>query len=370
MKYMTEFRDGRIAEKISAALAVESKKNIRIMEFCGGHTISLLKYGIPDLLPESIEMVSGPGCPVCVTSKAEIDAAIELAWRPDVMLASFGDMIRVPGTKESLRSAKAEGADVRVVYSPDDAVRLAQENREKKVVFFAVGFETTAPVTASSVKLAESLNLDNYFLLSAHKTTPAILAALLAEEINLDGFVCPGHVTAITGTEMYRILTDAGKPCVVSGFEPLDIISSILAIVRQINRGAAETEIEYSRIVVPEGNVHARRIMEDVFRPADAVWRGLGVVPASGFKPGGAYRRFNACEEFGIEIDMDEKETKGCICDSILRGLKKPPDCKLFKTACTPEEPVGACMVSDEGTCSVYYRFHRAQRVEPESVPA
>lgn len=357
MKYMTEFRDGKIAEKVANSIKRESKKNIRIMEFCGGHTISLLKYGIPDLLPENIEMVSGPGCPVCVTSKAEVDAAVELSKKENVILASFGDMIRVPGTNGSLRDARSEGSDVRIVYSPDDAVKIAQENLDKRVVFFAVGFETTAPVTASSVKLAESLGLKNYFLLSAHKTTPGILKALLAEEIRLDGFICPGHVTAVTGTAMYKLLTDAGKPCVVSGFEPLDIILSVLGVVRQINGGIAETEIQYKRVVTDTGNIHARKMMNEIFTPVDAVWRGIGVIPASGFRPGGNYKRFDACEEFGIEIVTDEKETKGCICDKILRGLKKPTDCKLYKTVCNPEEPVGACMVSEEGTCSIYFRF-------------
>lgn len=359
MKYMTEFRDGHLAEKISRALHRESRENIRIMEFCGGHTITLLKYGIPDLLPENIEMVSGPGCPVCVTSRGEIDAAIRLSKNPDVILASFGDMIRVPGSEMSLRQSKAEGADVRIVYSPDDAVKLAGENPDKKVVFFAVGFETTAPVTASSIKMAESKKIDNYFLLCAHKTTPGVLQALLAEEVRLDAFICPGHVTAITGTAMYHPLTEAGKACVVSGFEPLDILSSILKIVRQVNNKTAKTEIEYSRVATHEGNGHARKIMNEVFSPVDTTWRGIGLIPRSGFKPDNDYQRFDACVEFGLTIETDEKETKGCICDKILRGLKRPTDCKLFKTVCHPEEPVGACMVSDEGTCSVYYRFTR-----------
>jgi hydrogenase expression/formation protein HypD len=359
MKYMTEFRDGEIAEKIARVIKKESRKNIRIMEFCGGHTISLLKYGIPDLLPDTIEMVSGPGCPVCVTSKAEIDAAIELSENPDVILASFGDMIRVPGATQSLRQAKATGSDIRIVYSPDDAVKIASDNKKKKVIFFAVGFETTAPVTASSIKLAESMGVNNYFVLSAHKTTPGVLGALLAEEVKLDGFICPGHVTTITGTAMYKPLTDADKPCVVSGFEPLDILSSILSVVRQIEKGIANTEISYRRVVSSSGNIRAQEILSEVFSPTDALWRGIGVIPGSGLKPDGAYKRFDACIEFGLEIKTDEKETKGCICDKILRGLNKPTDCKLFNAGCTPEDPVGACMVSDEGTCSVYYRFSK-----------
>ena len=357
MKYITAYRNGDLASSIAETIKKESRSPVRIMEFCGGHTISLLKYGIPDILPDTIEMVAGPGCPVCVTSKSEIDAAIELSKEPGIILASFGDMIRVPGTNASLRDAKALGSDIRIVYSPDDAVGIAKQNSDKKVVFFAVGFETTAPVSAASIKFAESSGIDNYFVLSAHKTTPGILDALLTDEVRVDGFVCPGHVTAITGTEIYKVLTDAGKPCVVSGFEPLDIITSILMLVRQLNDNKAITEIEYKRVTKDEGNVTAKKIMEDVFSPVDALWRGLGVINGSGLKPDGKYARFDACQEFGLEIKMDETETKGCICDRILRGLDKPTDCKLFKTVCTPEEPVGACMVSDEGSCSVYYRF-------------
>ena len=358
MKYMSEFRDPSLARKLQNVIGAETKKRIRIMEFCGGHTISLLKYGIPDLLPDLIEMVSGPGCPVCVTSKGEIDAAIKLASMDGVILASFGDMIRVPGSEMSLRDAKARGMDIRVVYSPDDAVKMAADNRDKKVVFFSVGFETTAPVSAASIKMAKLKGVNNYFVLSAHKTTPGVLSALLAEEVRIDAFVCPGHVTTITGTSIYKPLTDAGRPCVVSGFEPLDIMSSILAIVRQANRGSAETEIQYSRVATAEGNLNAQEMMREVFTPVDALWRGIGAIPGSGLKPYREYARFNACKEFNLEIEVNDSETKGCICGKILRGLNKPTDCKLFGTACNPEEPVGACMVSDEGTCSIYYRFH------------
>lgn len=357
---MVEFRDPELAKKLQRTIESETRAlsaPLRIMEFCGGHTISLLKYGILDLLPDNIEMVSGPGCPVCVTSKGEIDSAIKLAEREEVILTSFGDMIRVPGTKQSLRDAKAEGLDIRVVYSPNDAVKIAEENPGKKVVFFGVGFETTAPVTAASIKLAVAKGVKNYFVIGAHKTTPGVLEALLAEEVKIDAFICPGHVTTITGTGIYKILTDAGRPCVVSGFEPIDIMTSVLMAVRQINRGASETEIEYTRVATPEGNRHAQAMISDVFAPTDALWRGLGTIPLSGLKPRGEYERFDACKEFGMEITLDDSETKGCICGKILRGLNKPSDCKLFTTACTPDNPVGACMVSDEGTCSVYYRF-------------
>lgn len=356
MKYISEFRDGDLAQKIVDSIHKESPSG-RIMEFCGGHTITLVKYGIPEMLPPSLEMVSGPGCPVCVTSRAEIDSAIDLALNHNVILASFGDMIRVPGNEKSLRDCMGLGAEIKVVYSPNDAVKLAQENKDRKVVFFAVGFETTAPVTAATIKLAKIQNLKNFFILSAHKTTPGILKALLDGKLDLDAFVCPGHVTAITGTSIYSELTKAGKPCVVSGFEPLDILQSVLMIVRQLKKKQAKTEIEYSRVAREEGNVTAQKIMREIFRPVDAVWRGLGNVPGSGLKPHEKYECFDAEKKFGIKITIDEKEAPNCICGEILRGLKKPTDCKLFKKACDPDNPVGACMVSDEGTCSVYYRF-------------
>ncbi len=357
MKYLSEFRDGALAKKVADAIHAESKTPLRIMEFCGGHTITLVKYGIPQMLPKNIEMISGPGCPVCVTTKKEIDAAIEIARRPDAVLASFGDMIRVPGTRESLQQAKSKGANVAVVYSPDDAVKLALEQPAKKVVFFAVGFETTAPVTAAAISYARAAKAKNFFIYSAHKTTPAILAALLDGEVRLDAFVCPGHVTTITGADIYKPLTEAGKPCVVSGFEPVDILRSVLMIVRQANRGVAETEIEYTRVATWAGNAFAQKLLADIFEPCDAVWRGIGPVPMSGLTCKGDYARYNAASEFGISFDGDEKETPGCICGSILRGMSKPADCKLFRKACNPENPIGACMVSDEGTCSVYYRF-------------
>jgi hydrogenase expression/formation protein HypD len=231
------------------------------------------------------------------------------------------------------------------------------ENPDRKIVFFAVGFETTSPVTAAAVKYAEAGGVANFFVLSAHKLTPPVLSALLADEVLIDAFVCPGHVTTITGTDVYRPLTDAGKPCVVSGFEPLDILSSVLRIVRQTNRGAAETEIEYARVASAEGNTHARRIMNDVFTPRDAVWRGLGPLKGGGFRVSDRYARFDAEKFFDMRVTGDDKETPGCICDKVLRGMKKPTDCKLFGKVCAPESPVGACMVSEEGTCAVYHKF-------------
>lgn len=361
MKFLDEFRNGEHARIILGNMArLADGKKLKFMEFCGGHTICLLKYGIPDLLPEGIEMVTGPGCPVCVTSYTEIDNAIELAQNPNIIMTSFGDMIRVPGSEISLADAKALGADIRIVYSPNDAVHIAKVNPDKKVVFFAVGFETTVPVTAVAMKIAERENVNNFYILSAHKTIPAILGALLAGEVHLDGFICPGHVTAITGISMYDILIKAGKPCVVTGFEPLDMLQAIYQLVKQIAEGRADIEIEYTRAVKPEGNTHALKLMGELFEPVDAYWRGIGLVPGSGLRPKGAFARFDAMSEFGIKPVTGEKEKTGCICGQILRGGKKPTDCPLFRKTCTPETPVGACMVSDEGSCSVYYRFGRS----------
>lgn len=359
MKFLEEYRDGKYAEVLVKEIKKISLRPVRFMEFCGGHTISLLKYGIEDLLPSTIKMLSGPGCPVCVTSRTEIDQALELSKHPDVILTSFGDMLRVRGSHWTLSEQKALGADVRVVYSPDDAVRIALDNPNRKIIFFAVGFETTAPVTAAAIKLAEKLGARNFTIFSAHKTTPGILKVLTNEEVRIDGFVCPGHVTAITGTSIYETLIKAQKPCVVSGFEPLDILQSIYMLTRQVNEERSEVEIQYKRVTKSTGNKTARALIEEVFEPVDAYWRGIGLVPGTGLRPKGVFARFDAAEEFGISEILEEKETTGCICGSILRGLKTPLECPLFRNVCHPDNPIGACMVSDEGTCSIYFRFNR-----------
>ncbi len=351
MKLIEEFRNGEYAKGLV--------EEIRFMEFCGGHTVALLKYGIPDMLPPAVEMLAGPGCPVCVTSRTEIDQAIELSRDPKIIMTSFGDMLRVRGTKMSLSEQKALDADVRVIYSPDDAVRLALKHPDRKVVFFAVGFETTAPVTACAVKLAEKLDARNFYVFAAHKTTPGILKVLTKGKLKLDGFICPGHVTAITGISIYDVLIEAGKPAVVSGFEPLDILQSIYLLLKQVNRNRAEVEIQYRRVTRAGGNKVAQVLMEEVFEPTDAYWRGIGRVSGTGLKIRSGFSRFDALSEFGISNVLEEKETTGCICGSILRGLETPLECPLFRSLCNPENPIGACMVSDEGTCSIYYRFSR-----------
>lgn len=359
MDFIEEFRDGRYAKVLVEKIKQISNQSLRFMEFCGGHTAAMLKYGIKELLPPNIVMLAGPGCPVCVTSSAEIDYAIELSQKPEIILVSFGDMLRVRGSHTSLSEQKSLGADVRVVYSPDDALIIAVDNPDRTVIFFAVGFETTAPATAAALRLAEKNSVENFYIYSAHKTTPGILKVLADGDMKVDGFVCPGHVTTITGIPIYDTLINAGKPCVVSGFEPLDILQSIYLLVKQIDEGRAEVDIQYNRVVKPTGNRVAQSLINEVFESVDAYWRGIGTVPETGLKPKGDFSRFDATEEYGFDGILSEKENeeKDCICGSILRGLKTPSECPLFRKTCHPENPIGACMVSEEGTCSIYFRF-------------
>lgn len=358
MDFIEEFRDGRYARVLLEGIKEISHKSLRFMEFCGGHTAAMLKYGIKELLPPNIKMLAGPGCPVCVTSCSEIDHAIELSLNPEIILTSFGDMFRVRGSQRSLSEQKALGADIRAIYSPDDAIKIAVDNPDRRVIFLAVGFETTVPATAAALKLVKEENIRNFYIYSAHKTTPGILKVLVKGDIKIDGFVCPGHVTTITGTSIYDILIKAGKPCVVSGFEPLDILQSIHLLVKQIAQKRTEVEIQYKRVTKSTGNRVAQELMDEVFEPTDAYWRGIGIVPGTGLKPKRDFRQYDAGEEFAIDKNLLEEEEKtGCLCGSILRGLKTPLECPLFQKTCNPENPVGACMVSEEGTCSIYFRF-------------
>ncbi|MBN2240774.1 MAG: hydrogenase formation protein HypD [Dehalococcoidales bacterium] len=358
MKYIDEFRQPELVKKIVERIHQRSTRPARFMEFCGGHTVSIFKYGIRQLLPDTIEMLSGPGCPVCVTSNSDLDKAIALAHLPDVIITSFGDMIRVPGSYSSLQVAKAEGCDVRVVYSVLDAVTIAKQNPAKSVIFVGIGFETTSPTIAAAVLQAEQEGTDNFYILSLGKYTPPIIKSILElGEVRLDGIVCPGHVSAITGSEPYRSLAESQNiACVVSGFEPLDILLCIAMLVEQVETGNYKVEIAYKRGVKPEGNVHAVKIMNTVFEPAEADWRGIGIVPSSGLALRGRYSRFDALKQFTVDPGP-VREHKGCICGSILRGINTPYDCKLFRSTCTPEHPVGPCMVSSEGSCSTYYLY-------------
>ncbi|MBN2135004.1 MAG: hydrogenase formation protein HypD [Acidobacteria bacterium] len=361
MSYLKQFRD---PAAISALLAEIGKVNdptreYSFMEVCGTHTMSIFRYGIRSVLPKNIRLLSGPGCPVCVTDIGYVDAAIDLAGREDVIITTFGDMLRVPGSGTSLYHMRAEGSDIRIVYSPADAVGIAKKETAKKVIFLAVGFETTTPTIAGSIKIAADGDVGNYFILPGNKTMPNAMSALAGSgELKLDGFICPPHVSAITGTKLYDFLAaDYGKSCVVGGFEPTDILQTVLMLMKQVNEGRAEVENQYSRVVTREGNIKATELVDSIFEPADAVWRGLGVIPGSGLTSNAEYSRFDALKEFDITMDTG-KDNPGCICGDVLTGRKTPKDCKLFGKACLPENPQGACMVSSEGTCAAYYKYN------------
>lgn len=358
MKFLSEFRNGDLAQGIVWQIHRRSQTLVRFMEFCGGHTVTIFRYGIRRVLPTTIEMLSGPGCPVCVTANADIDKAVALARMPDVILTTFGDMLKVPGSSSSLQTVKAGGADVRMVYSTMDAVRIAEQNQKKWVVFIGIGFETTAPTIAASILAAEEKQLSNYTVLSLHKLCPPVIKALLdSGEVRLNGLICPGHVSAVIGSQAWAFIArDYGIPCVVSGFEPLDVLQCIDMLVAQVENREAKVEIAYRRGVQSEGNREALRLMDEVFEPCPAAWRGMGELPESGLKLRKAYRRFDA--ELAFDIDPGPtREPEGCICGDILRGVKTPLDCRLFGTGCTPESPVGPCMVSAEGSCSTYYHY-------------
>ena len=358
MKYISEFRDSELAQGLISDIRGKSKQKVRLMEFCGGHTVAIFKYGIRQALPANIELVSGPGCPVCVTATSDIDKAIALAMVPGVIIASFGDMLRVPGSRASLQQARAAGADVRIVYSTLDALKIAQENPSKTVVFIGVGFETTAPTIAASVLQAKEQKIKNYRILSLHKLCPPVIKTILdAGEVKLNGLICPGHVSAVTGSNAWEFVArDYGIPCVVAGFEPTDILQCVDMLVTQVENHQSKVEIAYKRGVTPEGNLQAQIIMAQVFEPCPANWRGMGAVPASGLKLRRKFADFDAEVAFDIKPEPPI-EPKGCICGEILRGVKTPSDCRLFRKICTPENPVGPCMVSSEGSCSAYYLY-------------
>ena len=358
MKYVDEYRDADLGKRLIARIHKKSTKHVRLMEFCGGHTVSIVKHGIRQLLPPTIEMLSGPGCPVCVTANADLDKAIAMANMPDVIITTFGDMMRVPASRSSLQQVKAEGGDVRIVYSTQDALEIARANPSRSVVFVGIGFETTAPTVAASVLQAESEGIGNYYVLSQHKVCPPVIKALLdSGEVKLDGVVCPGHVSTIIGSHPYEFMArDYGIACVIAGFEPLDVLLCVDMLVSQIERGESKVEIAYGRGVRPEGNPKAIELMYKVFEAGDANWRGIGVIPASGLRFRQEYQRYNAESVFDIRPG-EPIEPKGCICGEILRGVKTPLECKLFRKACNPENPIGPCMVSAEGSCAAYYQY-------------
>ena len=358
MKFVEEYRDPELGKKLLERIHRRSHKTARLMEFCGGHTVAIFKHGLRQLLPANIEMLSGPGCPVCVTASADLDKAIALGKLPNVIITSFGDMVRVPGSRSSLQQAKAEGADVRIVYSAQDALTIARNNTDRSVVFIGIGFETTAPTIAASILQAEAEKIKNYYVLSLHKVCPPIKKAILdLGEVRLDGIICPGHVSAIIGSHPYQFIADDYRiACAISGFEPIDILLAVDSLVEQIESGHPKVEIAYRRGVKPEGNQPAIRLMETVFEIGDANWRGIGAVPASGLRLKTKYEKFDAEKNFTIDAGPT-REPKGCICGSVLRGVSTPQECKLFRKVCTPEHPVGPCMVSSEGSCATYYQY-------------
>ncbi len=372
MKYVDEFRAGGIAQGIAKAIATEVRVDRRynLMEFCGGHTHAISRYGIEDLLPSAVHLIHGPGCPVCVLPVGRVEAAIHLARRPGVTLCTYGDMLRVPGAKRSsLMKAKAEGADVRMVYSSLDAIKIARDNPDRDVIFFAIGFETTTPPTAVALKQAQALDLKNFSVFCNHVLTPSAMRAILdgadadrggEAAMALDGFIGPAHVSTVIGSRPYETFArDDGKPVVIAGFEPLDVLQAVLMLVRQINDGRHEVENEFTRAVTPTGNEKAQALTAEVFDLRDTFeWRGLGLVPRSALCLRDAFAAWDAEKRFDVPADS-VPDVKSCECGAILRGVKTPADCKLFGTACTPETPMGSCMVSAEGACAAHWTYGR-----------
>jgi len=354
MKYIDEFRDRRLVAKEAAIIRAAATGKWRFMEVCGTHTMSIFRFGLRQILPDDIELLSGPGCPVCVTPNSYIDKAIAIAGEENVIVATFGDMLRVPGSSSTLEACKAAGCDIRIVYSTTDALEIAKKHPGKEVVFLGVGFETTVPTVAQSIIMADKAGIGNYSVLSAHKTMPEALKSLAVSGLNVDGFILPGHVCAITGTGPYKFLAKIyDKRCVVAGFEPLDILQSIGMLIKQ---KSPKVEIQYRRIASPGGNPKARASMYKVFEKCDSVWRGIGKVADSGLKIKKSYCDFDAEAKLRIKVSPS-KENAACRCGDVLKGLISPPECQLFAKVCTPEHPVGACMVSGEGACSAYYKY-------------
>ncbi len=359
LKHAQEYRDAATVRRLAGEIAAKSRRPVRLMEVCGTHTMAIFRHGIRSLLPPQVTLLSGPGCPVCVTAQGEIDAFVALARRPDTIVTTFGDLMRVPGSGSSLQQERSRGRDIRVVYSPLDALTIARENPDRKVVFLGVGFETTAPTIAAAIFSAKQAGITNFLVYAAHKTVPPALNALMATgDAQLDGFLLPGHVSVIIGLDAYRPFFQAQQvPCVVGGFEPVDIMLAVRMLIEQIEKGAPALENAYSRAVSDAGNEKARALMATVFETADAVWRGIGPIAASGLAISEAYADFNAADVLDIRV-TDAPEPKGCACGEILLGTKTPPDCPLYKKRCSPMNPVGPCMVSTEGTCAAYFRYH------------
>ena len=375
MKYVDEYRNGDVARVLAdvIASAVQDSRSYRFMEFCGGHTHAISRYGLEDLLPKNVQMIHGPGCPVCVLPAGRIDMAILLVEQPNVTLCVYGDLMRVPGSRRSsLLRAKAHGADVRMVYSTLDAIRIAEQEPNREVVFFAIGFETTTPPTAMAIRLAEKKQLKNFTIFCNHVLTPPAIQNILESpdirdlgRVEIDGFIGPAHVSTVIGTQPYEFFAEEfAKPVVISGFEPLDVMQSILMLVRQVNDDRHDVENQYVRAVTRNGNLRAKMEVADIFELRDQFeWRGLGLVPYSGLRLKKAYAAYDAQRRFDMP-ELTAADNPSCECGAILRGVKKPVDCKLFGTVCTPENPMGSCMVSSEGACAAHWTYGRFRDME------
>lgn len=362
MKYIDEYRDPVLAKGLLdriVKLSEQIGQTVTMMEVCGSHTYAIGHFGIRNMMPKNVKLISGPGCPVCVTSIHDVDVALHLAAQEDIIFATFGDMLRVPGSHgNSLQKTRASGADIRVVASAADCISLAQAHTDKEIVFMGIGFETTSPTIASTILACHKKGILNFSVFSVHKVLPPALKALIDDPaLNIDGFLCPGHVSTIIGTNAYELITEAGRAAVITGFEPVDILEGIFMILTQIAENKKTVAIQYNRGVKPEGNPRAREVMMSVFCPGHSEWRGLGIIPQSGLLLKEPYSTFDALKKFEVP-EIHSVEMKGCCCGDILRGVKTPDECPLFKRVCNPLNPGGPCMVSSEGTCATYYTYH------------
>lgn len=357
MRFIEEYRNDDLIGRLAGIIRKEARGSYNFMEVCGGHTAAIRRFGLPSLLPEGINLISGPGCPVCVTSTGFIDRLVAYSRLSNVIIATFGDLMRVPGSESSLAKESSAGADVRVVFSGLDALQMAERDPSKTVIFPGIGFETTAPGTAVVIKHAAAAGLKNFLVLSAHKLMPPAMDAVVRDGLKIDGFICPGHVAAITGSDVFNFLPEKyGTGCVVSGFEPVDLLQSVIMLVVQKNSRNPSVEIQYSRAVTRTGNTRAQQQLREVFEPCDSGWRGLGMIAGSGLRIRESFRFWDASERIALDI-KPAVENKLCICGDILRGIKIPSDCSLFRKVCSPGSPVGACMVSAEGTCNTFFRY-------------
>ena len=372
MKYVDEYRDTKLAFELSRGirrLAESDNNNYTFMEVCGTHTNTFFKFGLKSLLPENIRLISGPGCPVCVTEDSYIDNAISLAKIKDSIITTFGDMMKVPGSSSSLYKERAEGCEIRVVYSTLDALKIAEKNPSKNIIFLAVGFETTAPTVGMAVLEAGKRRLGNFFIYSAHKLIPPALDVLIKDkELRIDGFMLPAHVSTIIGTDAYRSLIKNRIPGVIAGFEPLDMLQGIFMLLKQIKAGRAKIEIQYNRVAKKSGNKVAQDLLEKVFKVSDVYWRGFGIIPSSGLELKSQYGSFDAKRRFGLRETRRAESGNDCLCGEVIKGKVRPDECKLFAKVCTPDNPKGPCMVSSEGSCSIHYKYKTRQPREVREI--